>query len=53
VVGASTEWCKAFRNKGNSDEPIQFSLINDSEAISNLDNIGIPLGADSSSIKDS
>jgi hypothetical protein len=53
VVGASTEWCKAFRNEDNSDEPTQSLLVNDFEVISHLDNIGISLRVDRSSINES
>jgi hypothetical protein len=43
---------KAFWNEGNLDEAIQSYLIDDSNRISNLDNIGISLGGDSTSVKE-
>jgi hypothetical protein len=53
VVGVMVERCKAFRNEGSSEEPIQSFLVNDSDVISNLDTIGVSLGADASSISES
>jgi hypothetical protein len=53
VVTTSAERCKALRNEGTPDQPIPFSLVDDSVGISNLDNIGISLGEDNSSINDS
>jgi hypothetical protein len=40
-------------NEGNSEEPTQSFLVNDSDVISNLHTTGISLGVDASSISES
>jgi hypothetical protein len=44
---------RAFMNEGNSEEPTQSFLVNDSDVISNLHTTGISLGVDASSISES
>jgi hypothetical protein len=49
AVATSAERRKALRNEGTTAEPIHISLVDDTFAITNLDNIDISLGPDNSS----